>query len=95
MSELTRHPKQGMYFNDARRRAVRIAKNDRIEKVSQERLVNSLCNQIRLHDGERAVKEVQKEILMDTNNHSSNMLRSKLGYSSRYETNYERIFSKN
>ena len=91
MSELTRHPKQGMYFNEARRRAVRIAKNDRIEKVSQERLVNSLCNQIRLHDGERAVQEVQKEILMDTNNHSSN----KLGYSRVYEKRYESIFNRN
>ena len=91
MTRRSEHPKREMFYDVARKKALRIAKNDKItDKKVQARLVNSLVEQVRLHDGVDAVKEVQKEILMDTNNHSKN----KLGWGRRYAKRHKEIFKK-
>lgn len=76
-------PKIGMHFEDVRKRL----KTSKSIKVYPE-LKGSLLNQARLHEGEGAVKELNQEI--DSNNHSSN----KLGWSSGYGKNWERIWGK-
>ena len=88
------HPREGMYFSDARTRAVRIARNPKIDPMRKNQLVSSLKNQVRLHDGDKASNEVQKEINLDFygggsgDNHSL----PRLGYSLRYARNYDTIF---
>jgi len=75
-------PKKGMYFEQVRSR---IKKYDSI-KQGNTNLKESLINQARLHDGEGAASELNKEF--DTNNHSSN----KVGYSPGYGNNWDKIF---
>jgi len=81
------YPKVGMHFEDVRKRVKRIM-NNAPNTQAKVNLVNSLVNQSRLCDGEGAANEIIAET--DTNNHSGN----KLGYSKRYERNFENIFCK-
>ena len=81
-------PREGMYFSDARKRAVRIAKNPKIDNARKNQLVSSLINQARLHEGEGAATEIGIEINQDVNNHSL----PKVGYTQIYSRNYDKIF---
>ena len=59
-------PKVGMAFEDCRKRAKRINEQLKSEKKGnkpmQARLVDSLLNQAKLHQGEGARKELQREL---------------------------------
>jgi hypothetical protein len=81
-----------MHYENVRKRVKRIAKdykdNKKSDKELQRRLVGSLIDQAGRHEGEGAKDELRKEL--DTNNHSGN----KLGWSKRYEKNWEAIFKK-
>ncbi len=91
MTRHSEHPQRGMFYDVARKKALHIANNDKIkDKRVQEQLVNSLVNQVKLHDGENASREVQKEIIMDTNNHSRNTL----GWSPKYGKRFKEVFKK-
>ncbi len=85
---MSQYPKEGMHFEDARKRAVRIAKNPTIDHMRKNQLVCSLKNQSRLHDGDEASNEIQTEINMDMNNHSL----PKLGWNRLYDNNFDNIF---
>lgn len=54
-------PKVGMYSSDVRKRVLRI---DRFAKPSEgkNRLIRSLLNQARLHEGEDAKTEIEEEM---------------------------------
>jgi len=52
-------PKEGMKFEQARGRARRFANK------GDSRMVNSLINQARLHEGSKAANELSKEIKKD------------------------------
>jgi hypothetical protein len=82
------YPKQGMHFEDVRKRVRRIAEKGKDSQLKVN-LMNSLLNQSRLCDGEGAVTELTREI--DCNNHSSN----RLGYSRQYGNNFDLIFGGN
>jgi len=56
----------------------------------QTNILNSLRNQCKLRDGEKALIELDKECGFDNNNHSV----SRLGYSKCYEERFESIFRK-
>jgi len=56
-----RFPDQGMYFEHGRSKARSFAKR------GDYRLVNSVINQVKLHEGKDAAKELTKEISMDFN----------------------------
>ena len=86
------HPREGMYFSDARKRAVRIARNHKIDSMRKNQLVCSLKNQVRLHDGEEASNEIQKEVNSDFNSSNDNHTLPKLGYNPCYAKNYDKIF---
>jgi len=92
MSRDSSFPKEGLYFEDARRRAVRIAKNPTIDPIRKNQLVSSLKNQARLHQGEGAAAEIQKEVNSDFLGCYDNHSLPRLGYSPRYADNYDRIF---
>jgi hypothetical protein len=68
------NPKQGMYYDDVKKRVKRITKTAPSSE-SKDRLVNSLLNQTKIHDGEGAVAELKREMI-DTNYGS--------GYSGKY-----------
>lgn len=84
------YPKIGMKCEQVRNRLKRmqIAKNPNVRA--------SLINQARLHEGDGIVNELVGEFCgdlvksPDSNNHSSN----RLGYSQKYEENFDRIFNK-
>lgn len=84
-------PKKGMYFEQVRRRL----RNLDAVKGNRE-LQESLFEQVRLHDGSKAESELRKEAYSDfkncrdTNSHAGN----KLGYSPKYDLNWERVFKK-
>ena len=54
-------PKLGMTYSDVSKRCKRILKSDGIH-YSKLRLVQSLRNQCRLHEGERATRELDNEL---------------------------------
>ncbi len=89
---MSQYPKEGLYFEDARKRAVRIARNHKIDSMRKNQLVCSLKNQARLHDGESASNEIQKEIESDFSSSDDNHSLPYLGYSRLYASNYEKIF---
>jgi hypothetical protein len=84
------HPKVGMHFKDARKRLMRIKETERQGKVKnaklQKNLEKSLLNQVKLAEGEQAVRELRREI--DSNNHSL----PRCGYSKQYAENWDGIF---
>jgi len=78
------HPKIGMYHEKVRKQLKKMkgapANQCTLNKA------NSIINQARLHEGEGSVKELLTEF--DSNNHSSN----RLGYSSKYSSNWSDVF---
>jgi hypothetical protein len=57
-------PKKGMHFEDVRKRVKRIEKTAP-QSEGKDKLVNSLLNQAKLHEGEGAVKELTREVYPD------------------------------
>ena len=56
------NPKQGMHYDDVKKRIKRIASTDNGSDAQKTNLVNSLVNQVRAHDGEGGVKELTQEM---------------------------------
>src|SRR4030043_2415183 len=60
------NPKLGMYYSDVKKRLKRITKYERNGECKDTRLASnlkeSLLNQAKLHEGEKAVKELTKEV---------------------------------
>jgi len=55
-------PKLGMAFEDVRKRVKRIAQTDNAIPEKRDKLINSLLNQTRLCDGEKAHTEIKAEL---------------------------------
>lgn len=71
-------PKRGMYFDDSRKRALRMSKN-LPEGENKRRLIDSVVNQAGLHEGEGARKELQNELTRTTRSFSGSGAKQ-LGY---------------
>lgn len=79
-------PKIGMGFKDVKKRVKRISNLDAKDKQLQGNLISSLKNQLRLHEGERAIRSLEKEVVY--NRHSTN----RTGWSPEYAKRWEEIF---
>ena len=59
-------PKLGMRYEEARKKALHFARLKNVkDEGNRHRIIGSILNQARLCDGEKAQKEIAKEILKD------------------------------
>ena len=78
-----------MTYEQARKKAKKFHNLKAKDKPLQRNLVNSIINQARLHEGESAAIEINKELYK-----SDNCSQPRHGWSKHYEKRYEEIFKK-
>ena len=77
------NPKLGMHYEDVKKRLKRIKNVDGKHVKNhqlQQNLINSLTNQVRLHEGEGAVKELNKELSSNTSSKFSGKYNRSCGF---------------
>ncbi len=78
-------PSIGMTYRDVR---YKLKNYDSVRKHKNKRITDSLINQARLCEGEKAAKALSNEVIKDANHHSGNHI----GYSPDYGYSWDRIF---
>ena len=80
-------PPKGLEYKDVRKK---LKTYDSVKKHNNTNMINSLLNQARLCEGDKAAQALSNELCKDINNHSN----PRVGYSPNYGNSWDRIFNK-